>query len=55
MFFILGMVLQVIIEPFNLFSATGWGIDFDYCDIEWFAFEMQKAWPRGATPCPRAG
>ena len=36
------MVLQVIIEPFNLFSATGWGIDFDYCDTEWFALETNR-------------
>ena len=24
------------------FSITGWGIDFDYCDIEWFALEMNR-------------
>ena len=31
-------VLKVIIEPFNFsfFSITGWGIDLDNCDIEWF-------------------
>ena len=23
----------------QLFSVTGWGIDLDYCDIEWFALE----------------
>ena len=22
------------------FSVSGWGIDLDYCDIEWFALEM---------------
>ena len=29
------------IEPFNFsfFSVTSWGIDLDYCDIEWFALE----------------
>ena len=21
----------------SFFSITGWGIDLDYCDIEWFA------------------
>ena len=21
---------------------TGWGIDLDYCDIEWFALEMNR-------------
>ena len=25
---------------FSFFSVTGWGIDLDYCDIEWFALEM---------------
>ena len=24
----------------HLFSITVWGIDLDYCDIEWFALEM---------------
>ena len=34
----------MIIEPFNFrfFSITGWGIDLDYCDIEWFALEMNR-------------
>ena len=29
-------------EPFNFnfFSITGWGIDLDYCAIEWFALEI---------------
>ena len=29
-------------ELFNVsfFSITGWGIDLYYCDIEWFALEM---------------
>ena len=32
------------IEPFNFsfFSLTGWGIDLDYCDIEWFALETNR-------------
>ena len=31
-------------ESFNLifFSVTGWGIDLDYRDIEWFALEMSR-------------
>ena len=31
-------------EPFNLnfFSITGWGIDLNYCDIEWFALETNR-------------
>ena len=32
------------VEPFNFsfFSVTGWGIDLDYCDIEWYALEMNR-------------
>ena len=35
---------MVFIEPFNfsLFSISGWGIDLDYCDFEWFALEMNR-------------
>ena len=36
--------MQVFIELFNFsfFSITAWGIDLDYCDIEWFALEMNR-------------
>ena len=36
--------MEVFIEPFNFsfFSITGWGIDLDYCDIEWFALETNR-------------
>ena len=36
--------LVVFIEPFNFsfLSITGWGIDLDYCDIEWFALEINR-------------
>ena len=36
--------LEVIIEPFNFsfFGISVWGIDMDYCDIEWFALEMNR-------------
>ena len=27
---------------FQLFSINGWDIDLDYCDIEWFALEMNR-------------
>ena len=35
---------MVFIEPFNFsfFSISGWGIDLDYLDIEWFALEMSR-------------
>ena len=31
-------------EPFNfsIFSVTGWVIDLDYCDIEWFALKTNR-------------
>ena len=33
-----------LIEPFNFsfFRVTGWGIDLDYRDIEWFASETNR-------------
>ena len=36
--------LVVFIEQFNyrFFGISGWGIDLDYCDIEWFAFKMNR-------------
>ena len=36
--------MLVFIEPFNFsfFSVTGWGIDLDYCDIEWFTLETNR-------------
>ena len=34
----------VFIEWFNInfFSIIGWGIDLNYCDIEWFALQMNR-------------
>ena len=26
----------------SFFSITGWGIDLNYCDIEWFALETNR-------------
>ena len=36
--------MYVFIELFNFsfFSITGRGRDLDYCDIEWFALEMNR-------------
>ena len=28
--------------PTSFFSITGWAIDLDYCDIEWFALEKNR-------------
>ena len=35
---------MVFIEPFNFsfFGIGGFGIDLDYCDIEWFALETNR-------------
>ena len=33
---------MVSIESFSFFSTTGWGIDLDYYDIEWFALETNR-------------
>ena len=30
---------------FSFFSISGWGIDLDYCDIEWFALETNEDLP----------
>ena len=27
---------------FSFFSISDWGIDLDYCDIEWFALEKNR-------------
>ena len=36
--------MYIFIEPFSFgfFSIIDWGIDLDYCDIEWFALEMNR-------------
>ena len=36
--------MYVFTEPFNFsfFSITGWGIDLDYRDMEWFALETNR-------------
>ena len=36
--------MEVFVEPFNFsfFNVTGWGIDLDYSDIEWFALERNR-------------
>ena len=36
--------MEVLIELFNFsfFSITGWDIDLEYCDTEWFALAMNR-------------
>ena len=41
------LVLEILvgfIEPinFSFFGISGWGIDLDYCDIEWFDLETNR-------------
>ena len=37
-------VLEGLVELFHVsfFGISGWGIDLDYCDIEWFALETNR-------------
>ena len=37
-----GLVGPIELFNFNFFGITRWGIDLDYCDIEWFALEMNR-------------
>ena len=37
-----GLVVLHSTIQLQLFSISGWGIDLDYCDIEWFALEMNR-------------
>ena len=27
---------------FSFFSINGWGVDLNYCDIEWFVLEIKR-------------
>ena len=37
------LVLEGLVELFHVsfFGISGWAIDLDYCDIEWFALETE--------------
>ena len=44
-FFFLVLDLEFLVGPhrtfiFSFSCICGWGIDLDYCDIEWFTLEM---------------
>ena len=46
-FFFLVLVLEGLIGlhrtiQLQLFSIGGWGIELHYCDVEWFALEMNR-------------
>ena len=36
-----GLVVFIELFNFSFFGINGWGIDLDYCDIEWFALETE--------------
>ena len=36
------MYVCIELYNFSFFSITGWGIDLDNCDIEWFALETNR-------------
>ena len=42
MFVLKDLVVFIELFNFSFFSITGWGIDLDYCDIEWFALETNR-------------
>ena len=37
-----GLVVFIELFNFSFFSVTGWGIDLDYHDIEWFTLETNR-------------
>ena len=37
-----GLIGFIELFNFSFFSITGWGVDLDYHDIEWFALEMNR-------------
>ena len=37
-----GLVVFIELFNFSFFSVTGWGIDLDYRNIEWFALETNR-------------
>ena len=37
-----GLVGLIELFNFSFFGVTGWGIDLNYRDIEWFALEMNR-------------
>ena len=39
---VLGVVGLLESVNFSFFGISGWGIDLDYCDVEWFALETKQ-------------
>ena len=40
LFWVLFLEGLVELFDFSFFGISGWGIELDYCDIEWFGLEM---------------
>ena len=36
------LVLEGLVGLYSFFGISGWGVDLDYCDIEWFALEANE-------------
>ena len=36
------MLVFIVLFSFSFSSITVWGLDLDYCDIEWFALETNR-------------
>ena len=41
------LVLEDVVDlhrtvNFSFFGISGWGIDLDFCDVEWFALETNR-------------
>ena len=36
------LVLEGLVGLYSFFGISGWGVDLDYCDIEWFSLEMNQ-------------
>ena len=34
--------ITIVLFNFSFFGVSGWGIDLDYCDIEWLALEKNQ-------------
>ena len=32
----------IALFKYSYFGISGWGIDLNYCDVKWFALEMNK-------------
>ena len=39
---VLGGLVGLHRTYFSFFGVNGWGIVLDYCDIDWFALEMNR-------------